>query len=514
MNGAESLIRTLVDCGVDHCFANPGTSEMHLVQAIDGVETMRPVLCLFEGVCTGAADGFARVAGRPAATLLHLGAGFANGGANLHNARRAGTPLLNLIGDHPAHHVPYDAPLTSDIEGLARPFSAWVRTSRCATRLARDGAEAVQATGTPGPAGSGRIATLVVPADCAWGATDGPATPLAAPEPPRVSDACVDGVAERLNAHAALLLDGAALTARGQALAARIAAATGCRVLGTTFPARVEQGPEQPPLTRLPYFPEQITKALADVRTLVLAGAEAPVAFFSYPGTPSDPVPQGCTITRLAHLHDDAVEALERLAAAVDAPARFEANGNARPEPPVGKLDTRGAAAAIAATLPEHAIIAADSGGGGAASGPCQTAAPHLWLSLTGGSIGQGGPAATGAALAAPDRPVLALLGDGGAMYTNQALWTQARENLNVTTVIYNNRKYNILDYEYRRLGVNEVGARAASLFEIGRPDIDWAGLARSLGVPGERAETGEDFTAALERAYATDGPYLIEALI
>ncbi len=246
----------------------------------------------------------------------------------------------------------------------------------------------------------------------------------------------------------------------------------------------------------------------------MLAGAEPPVSFFAYPGEPSDLVPEGCETLRLAHRADDVVAALGGLADALDAPETFERNGTARPELPSGKLDTRAAAAVIAALLPDGAIVAADSGGGGAAAGPCQKAAPHLWLSLTGGSIGQGGPVAVGAALAAPDRPVLALLGDGGAMYTNQAFWTQAREGLDVTTVIFNNRKYNILEHEYRRLGVNEVGPRAADLFDMSRPDIDWAGLATSLGVPGERAETAEDFASALRRGLEADGPYLVEALV
>ncbi len=515
MNGAESLIRTLVDAGVDHCFANPGTSEMHLVQAIDGTTGMRPVLCLFEGVCSGAADGYARMTGRPAVTLLHLGAGFGNATANLHNARRAGSPIINLVGDHARHHVAFDAPLTSDIEGIARPFSAWVRTSRSAMGLARDGADAVTAALTPHPVSTGQIATLAIPVDCAWGEGSGP---VAVPKPQRpatVAGDRIEAVARQLDAQTLIMLDGSGLSAAGQMAAARVAAATGCQVMAVTFPARTEQGPGLPPLARLPYFPEQVIKTLAGVRRIVLAGAEAPVSFFAYPTTPSDLVPDGCEVLRLALLQEDVVTALEELASAMGAPGQPpQLNAVQRPEGSTGALDTRKAAAVIAATLPEQAIVAVDSGGGGAAAGLCQTAAPHTWLNLTGGAIGMGAPLAAGAALACPDRPVLALLGDGGAMYTNQAFWTQAREGLKVGTVIFSNRQYKILEHEYRRLGVNEVGARAASLFDIGGPDINWPALAGSMGVPGCRVETAEDLASAIERGFASDGPFLIEAMI
>jgi acetolactate synthase-1/2/3 large subunit len=516
MNGAESLIRTLTASGVDHCFANPGTSEMHLVQAIDAVPEMRPVLCLFEGVCSGAADGFGRMRGVPAATLLHLGAGLGNAVANLHNARRASSPVLNVVGDHARHHVPYDAPLTSDIEGIARPFSAWVRTARSSTALAGDAAEAVQAACAPAPVGHGRISTLIVPVDCAWGeaAAPAPARPVSART--AVPESAVKAAADALRAageHAVLLLDGPALDAAGQIAATRIAEATGARVLGATFPARVTQGPGLPPLRKLPYFPEAVQKTLAGTRALVLAGAEAPVSFFAYPEVPSDLVPEGCAVQRLAHLHEDVGAALESLADAVDAPAAPSTlNPASRPEIADGALDTRGAAAVIAACLPEDAIVAVDSGAGGAAADPCQSAARHDWLNLTGGSIGMGGPVATGAALACPDRKVLALLGDGGAMYTNQAFWTQARENLDVTTVIFDNRRYNILDFEYRRLGVNEVGARAGSLFDLTGPEIDWVALAGSMGVPATLAETTGDFRTQLDRALATPGPSVVVA--
>ncbi len=517
MNGARALIEALVDAGVEVCFANPGTSEMHLVEAIDQVPRLRPVLCLFEGVCTGAADGYGRMRGTPATTLLHLGAGLGNGIANLHNARRAGTPIVNVVGDHAIHHVAYDAPLTADIEGVARPVSAWVRTSRSAEGLGGDGWDAVTAAMTPRPDPAGRIATLIVPADCAWGDSV-PAVPMARPEPLRpFVPAAVDAASGHLGSHSMLLLDGNALGEAGLAAAARIASATGCRVYSTTFPARVEAGPGLFPVSRLPYFPEQISDVLAPVKTLVLAGAQAPVSFFAYRGQPSALVPEGCRVVRLCHRHEDAAGALAALADAVDAVDAVEhptGTSGERPEVPSGPLSARTVAQALAALVPDRAVMTADSGGGGAAFGPMQHSVRHTWLNLTGGAIGQAGPAAVGAAVACPDRPVFALIGDGAAMYTNQFLWTAAREGLDVTTVIYSNRRYGILDVEYRRLGINQVGARAASLFDLSSPDLDWAAMARAQGVPGVRAETSEAFVAALREAIEEPGPHLIEARV
>ena len=515
MNGAESLIRTLAAHDVTVHFANPGTSEMHLVQAIDAVAECRPVLCLFEGVCTGAADGYARLRGTPAATLLHLGAGLGNGIANLHNCRRAGTPLINVVGDHAIHHVAYDAPLTADIEAVAKPVSAWIRTSRTSEGLALDGIDAVRAALLPRPNPRGGVATLIVPADCAWG--DGRAQPRqpfidALRKPPIHADA-IEQAAKQLNADAMLMIDGNGLTEAGIRAAGRIAAATGCRLFTPTFPARVEAGPELPAVQRLPYFPEQIHDIFASVKTLVLAGGEPPVSFFAYRNQASYLVPSHCDVVRLAHRHEDVEAALMDLADTLDArPA--PAPGGARPALPTGRLSAFGVAQVLAARAPEHSIFATDSGGGGAAGPLLQQSVRHTWLNLTGGSIGDGGPVAVGAAIACPERQVFALLGDGGAMYTNQYLWTAAREGLNIVSVIFNNGQYNILDVEYRRLGVNDVGDKAASLFDLRNPAIDWVRLAASQGVPGERAATCEEFDAALGKALASDGPYLIEAMV
>lgn len=516
MNGAESVLRTLLAHGVDTCFANPGTSEMHLVQAIDSVPEARAVLCLFEGVCTGAADGYGRMKGVPATTLLHLGAGLGNGIANLHNCRRAATPLVNIVGDHAVHHVAYDAPLTSDVEAVAKPVSAWIRTSRTSEGAGLDAADAVRAAMTPNPDPTGGVATLILPADCAWGegrAASKPAGFEAATARSRVPADVIEAAAGEIDARTVLFVDGSGLGERGVVAAGRIAAATGCEVYSPTFPARVEAGPELPLVNRLPYFPEQILELLGGVRKLVLLGGERPVSFFAYPNLPSDLVPSTCRVVRVAHRHEDVEGALEDLAEALDAPAPKLPRGT-RPSSPSGLLNVRGIADSLAARVPHESIVAVDSGGGGAAYPALQRCVRHTWLNLTGGSIGQGGPAAVGAALACPGRQTFALLGDGGAMYTNQFLWTAARENLDLIAVIFSNRQYNILEVEYRRLGVNEIGDRAASLFDLGNPPLDWPALARGQGVPGVKATTCEEFDGALAAALDAGGPHLIEAVL
>ena len=515
MNGAESVVRTLLEYGVDTWFANPGTSEMHLVQALDGAPEARAVLCLFEGVCTGAADGFGRMRGSPAATLLHLGAGLGNGIANLHNCRRAATPLVNVVGDHAVHHAAYEAPLAADVEAVAKPVSAWIRTTRAAEDAGFDAAAAVLAAKAPRPDPLGGVATLILPADCAWGegraAPKSPAFEFAAARP-RVAADVIEAAAPLIDARTVLLVDGDGLSERGVRAAGRIVAKTGCRAFSPTFPARVEAGPDLPLVHRLPYFPEQVIEALAAARRLVLVGAERPVSFFAYPDLPSDLVPDGCATTRVARRHEDVAGALEDLAGALDAGAAKPAAGR-RPQPPAGALNARGIAATLAAWMPHDAIVAVDSGGGGAAFPVLQRCVRHTWLNLAGGAIGQGGPVAVGAAAACPERQTVALLGDGGAMYTNQFLWTAAREGLDLIAVIFANRRYDILEVEYRRLGVNAVGERAARLFDLSRPTLDWVALAQAQGVTAARAATCEEFDAAFGAALSAGGPHLIEAI-
>lgn len=515
MNGAQALIRTLANCGVELCLANPGTSEMHLVEALDGEPRVRSVLALFEGVCSGAADGYGRMTGRPAATLLHLGPGMANGIANFHNARRAGTPMINLVGNHPAYHIGYDAPLTSDIDTLARNFSSWIKSSGTADTLARDGAEAVMASRHTTPGSRGRIASLIIGADAAWGESPGAEMPEPPPQRATVDTGTVQEIARVLaeSEKTVILLEQHGTSRQAMEAAGRISARTGCRLMTHTFPARVESGAGSIRADRMPYFPEQIQKVLEGTRHLILVGGNAPTSFFAYPDTPSRLVPEDCQVHTLARTDEDAVDALQRVAAHLDAentpPNRVEAS---RPERPSGEMSRRHMTQAVAATLPEQAIVATDSGAGAGMFPYCQGANPHTWLSLTGGSIGQGGPAATGAALACPDRPVLALLGDGGATYTIQCLWTQAREGLNVTTVIFANNTYNILNLEYSRLGVEEVGEIAASLFDINRPRMDWVSIASGFGVPGAVADSAESLAELLERGYREPGPFLIQA--
>lgn len=518
MNGAQALIEGLLNAGVDTCFANPGTSEMHMVQAIDGNSDMRAVLCLFEGVCTGAADGYSRMRGRPACTLLHLGAGLGNGIANLHNARRASSPLINVVGDHAAYHGHYDAPLTSDIKDIAQGVSAWVRSAATAEGLGQDAVDAVTAAQAALPEGEGNVATLIVPADCAWGPGH---SVTAQPVERQFQQASADAVAATVQTlqqggdGVMIYLDGNALLEDGVQAVGRIAEQTGARVYSTTFPARVEAGPGLYPINQMPYFPEQVMAEMQGIHTLILAGAKAPVSFFAYPSLPSSLVPEDCKVVRLAHRHQDVAAALIAVADQLGAPAQPAGIvAGQRPELPAGEISTLGVAQSVAALAPENSIVATDSGGGRAAYPAMQQAVRHTWLNLTGGSIGQGGPTAVGAAIACPDRQVFALLGDGGAGYTLQYLWTAARENLNIVSVIYNNGIYNILDVEYRRLGVNSVGERAASLFDLTQPEINWVSLAEGYGVPGQRVTTAEGFNAALQQGIDTDGPYLIEVMV
>jgi acetolactate synthase I/II/III large subunit len=512
VNGAQALIRTLVDSDVDVCFMNPGTSEMHFVAALDAVPEMHSVLGLFEGVATGAADGYARIAGRPAAVLLHLGPGLGNGLANLHNARRARTPVVNIVGDHATYHAKYDAPLQSDIVSIAKGVSGWIRTSTDPDEVAGDAADCVAAA--IGPAG--QVATLILPADVSWSDSTGPVPPRPLPGPTAVDANVVEELAAvlRRGEPTMLLLGGTAMVAPGLEAAARVVAGTGARLLAETFPARAERGAGLPAIDRLAYLAEFAQAQLDGLAHLVLVDAGSPVSFFAYPDKASDLVPEGCAVHVLAGPGDDAVGALAALADAVGAPADVSVQAETRPDRPTGDLNAASMAAAIGALLPEGAIVADEGNTAGLFVPGATAGAPrHDWLCLTGGSIGYGMPVATGAAVAARDRKVLNLQADGSAMYTLQSLWTQAREGLDVTTVICNNSSYAVLNLELSRVGA-EPGPRALEMLDLTRPDLDFTSLARGMGVQAERAETAEDFTAALERALATEGPSLVEAML
>jgi acetolactate synthase-1/2/3 large subunit len=512
MKGAEALLRTLVAGGVEVCFTNPGTSEMQFVAALDRVPAMRAVLTLFEGVATGAADGYARMAGRPAATLLHLGPGLANGLANLHNAMRAGVALVNVVGEHATTHRQYDAPLTSDIAGYARQVSSWVRTTAHVQMIASDTAAAIAAARQP----PGQIATLITPADCTW--LDG-AEPAPVPNPPapaRVTEASIASAAAALRSGkpAMLLLGGAAVLERPLHDAGRIAAGTGARLASTTFFARIGRGAGRVAIERLPYPVDQALAALQGVRHLILVGASPPVAFFAYPTKPSWLAPLDTQIHFLARPEHDLADALARLAEAVDASLEPLAQAHQPLPLPRGALTPQSLSQAVSALLPEHTIVVEEAVTGGLVAWPMTAgAAPHDWLVITGGAIGMGMPLAIGAAIACPDRRVLNLQADGSAAYTLQALWTQAREQLNVTTVIFANRAYRILELEFRQTGAGaEPGPRSQRLLSIGDPNLDWVQLARGMGVPATRVDSAEGFTAALQDALQTPGPGLIEA--
>lgn len=535
--GADSLVQAAAAAGVEVCFANPGTTEMPLVLALERATRLRTVLGLFEGVCTGAADGWARMRSRPAATLLHLGPGLANGLANLHNARRARTPVVNWIGEHPARHLPFDAPLTSDIAALAG-WAGWVRTVNSAREMAAASLAAVQAAVGP----PGRAASLIIPADCQWEpAGEEPA--VAVPEgrwcPPVSATAVAEAAGLLRRGGGALLLGSDALGERGLRAAARVAAATGCGVWVESFPSRWERGRHLPAFSTLPYFPDQARAALAGVTSLVLAGAREPVAFFAYPDQPSPFAPPGATVLALADpdVGEDAALVLEALAEELGAPAtlapRVPVSGLPEPtsaapaagmaparqphfEPTGRPLDPDVLGRAMAALAPEGAIVVNEAATTGFVWSAQHAAAaePHTMLGLTGGSIGQGLPNALGAALACPDRRVIAFQADGSALYTVQALWSMARESVDVTVVVCANRRYRILQVELARAGVEEPGPVARDVTDLTRPVVDWTALAQGFGVPACRAETDLKLDEALRRSLTDPGPRLIEAVL
>ncbi|CAN1567331.1 IlvB Thiamine pyrophosphate-requiring enzymes [acetolactate synthase, pyruvate dehydrogenase (cytochrome), glyoxylate carboligase, phosphonopyruvate decarboxylase] [Rhabdaerophilaceae bacterium] len=519
MNGAESLVRTLVAGGADLCFSNPGTSEMHFVAALDRVEGMQCVLCLFEGVATGAADGWARMTGRPGLTLLHLGPGLGNGLANLHNAKKAGTPIVNIVGEHTTQHLSFDAPLTSDTEAVARPMSHWVHLGRDSCGIAADGAAAVTTALTPSSAGPGQIATLILPADTAWGPGAEPVVPARPPARQRVSEhALGQAVAAIRQGPGTLIFLGAdAVRASMLDLAGAIAAKTGVQIMGRTSLSRLERGAGRVVLPRLPYPIDLSLDALRPFRRIVLIGAPDPVAFFGYPGKPSRLAADGTEIIALADATFDLADTLERLADAVgakraDAPLAPLVRSAL---PTDGRLSAETATIAIAALMPEDAIIVDESITSGRFTGPITAhAPPHDWLQITGGSIGIGPPLALGAAMAAPDRQVINLQADGSAMYTLQALWSQARTRSRVVTVIWSNRSYSILTGELMAVGASNPGRKALDMLSLDNPALDWVALAKGMGVPGLRAETTGAFVRALLAGLAENGPFLIEAVL
>ncbi len=514
MNGAESLINALAEHGVDACFANPGTSEMQLVAALDKQPGIRAVLCLFEGVVTGAADGYGRMADKPALTLLHLGPGFANGIANLHNAQRARSPILNMVGDHAASHLKHDAPLTSDIEGLATPVSRTFQVSESADRLAQTGLNALAASlHYPGS-----ISTFVVPADHAWTDIAPPSYQLPAIQRVSEADTTITEIGDQLKAAAnsCLFLGGRALRAEALHQAGRIAAATGCRLVTETFFARQSRGVGRVPTERLAYFGEAAIEQLAGIDLMVLVGAKAPVSFFAYPDKPSVLAPQSATELTLADAESDALDALTRLADYLGAQDNPDVVSEFAQYPlREGHIDASELGKVIANRLPENAIVC-DEGATNSLGAFLLTAnaAPHDWLTLTGGAIGQGLPLAIGAAIACPDQKIIALEADGSGMYTVQALWTMVREQLDITVVLLNNRSYAILNIELSRVGVEAPGPTALSLLDLSNPDLEWTNIATGMGMRALKVDTVNGLDQAMSEAMVTTGPLLIEVLL
>src|SRR4051812_14713431 len=513
MNGARSLVDTLIASGVDTCFANPGTSEMHFVAALDQSAGIRCVLGLQENVVTGMADGYWRIAGKPACTLLHCGPGLSNGLGNLHNARRARSGIVNIVGDQATYHRPFDPPLTADTEGLARTVSGWLRTSTSAAEVGRDAAAAVQAARTY----PGQIATLMLPANASWdeGGLVAPALPV--PDPAPLDPAAVEQAARVLRAGGGkvlLLLAGAGVQAEGQALAWRIAQATGAKLLADFVNPKLARGRGRLQLERVPYKSELAMAALAPFEHIVLVGAKPPVGFFAYPGLPSIQYRADAQLHVLTRPEQDPVAALRALVETLHAPEVALPDPGPRPQAASGEPTSDKLAQTVAALMPDDAIVSDESVSYGRGFYRNSHAAPpHDWLHLAGGAIGDGLPVATGASIAGRGRRVIGLQADGSAMYSLQALWTQARERLPVTTVLLNNRSYNILVGEYKGVGATP-GPTAMRMLDLGDPDLSWVQLAHGMGVDAARATTMEQCADLMRTSFAKAGPFVIELMV
>ena len=515
MNGAESLIKTLVNHEINVCFANPGTSEMHFVAALDEVEGMRCVLCLFEGVLSGAAGAYALMAGKPASTLLHLGPGLGNALANIHNAKKGHVPMINIIGEHATYHVQYDAPLTSDIKGIAKPVSHWVYTSNSSSEIAKDTAKAIQ------KAGIGKIASLILPADVSWGDNpNGAETAIKKIKLKKVSTKRILEAVDRFRSgkKCMILVGGREITAEQGLILSRINKATGARICTEVFPSKITRGAGTAIIERLPYFAEQATEHIKDIDYLILIGASSPVSFFAYPNTPSTIASENCEQFVFAETDHDIIEALrtleEKLGANDETPDVYPFK---TPPLPSGDLNAQSISMTLAHWIPQNAIVVDEAITTGLFIFPTTaTAKQHDWLNLTGGSIGWGLPAGVGAAIACPNRKVICLEGDGSAMYTIQSLWTMARENLDILVIIFNNKKYSILELEYKKTGARGgiPGSKAASTLAIGNPNIDFVAIAQGMGVSASRATTAAEFNEQVEKAINSKGPHLIDAIV
>ena len=516
MNGADVLCDVLLANGVTVCFANPGTSEMHFVAALDRKPQMRCVLGLFEGVVTGAADGYARMTDRPAATLLHTGPGLANGLANIHNAKRALSPMINIVGDHASYHLALDAPLTSDIESLASPMSNWVRRIEGPADVVAATEAAFRASLSP-PG----IATLILPADAAWGEAHMVSARKVELAQSTVDMGAVQNAAEAIRGapgRAGIIVRGRAARADALAIAGQISAAQDVRLFSEVLVARMERGRGRVAPTRIPYPIDAATALLSDIDVLILVGAKEPVAFFAYPGKPGRLVRDGCEVRSLAAHGEDLKAALEALRdeLGIRSTQQFSAATGFPDEPvPRGKLTDDAIALSVARKLPANAIVCDEAVTSARRYFALSAfAAPHDYMMTTGGSIGGGIPLATGASIACPDRKVINLQADGSGMYTVQGLWTQARENLDVATIVFSNRTYAILHGEMKNVGVGAIGENARRMLDLDQPALDWVSLAKGMGVEAARADTCERFDALLDSTLSRHGPFLIEAVI
>jgi acetolactate synthase I/II/III large subunit len=515
MTGADCLLETLALNQIEVCFMNPGTSEMHFVSALDRATAVRGILCLYEGVCSGAADGYARMKGRPAATLLHLGPGLGNALSNFHNARKARSPIVSIVGEHTREHQKHDAPLSSDISQFARAVSENIRTVESPECLGPAVSEAIAAAIPP----PGRIAMVIVPADISWLEAKTVGAFVQRPQRAMPSHASILDAARLLRSSksAGIILGGSSMSRRALDAAGRLAAATGVRVFADRSAPRLASGRGCFRVEKVPYFPEDASAALGGLTHLILVEAQTPISFFGYPNTPSSPVPETCAVSVLATPEQDGAAALEAVMEECGAQkARLPARDEEPVVPPMeGALTADAIGRTLAALLPESAIVSDEMISLSAAIVPyLMRAAAHVQLTLTGGSIGQGLPVAVGAAVACPDRKVIALEADGSAMYSLQALWTMVRESLDIVTVILANRRYRILDIEMRRTGASTVGARANDMIDIGRPDLDFVSLARGMGVPATRAASAQEFTRQFQAAVSERGPHVIEAVL
>jgi acetolactate synthase-1/2/3 large subunit len=514
MNGAQSLVKTLLASGVDTCFANPGTSEMHFVAALDQIPGMKCVLGLQENVVTGMADGYFRIARKPACTLLHCGPGLANGMGNLHNARRARSGIVNIVGDQATYHRPFDAPLTADTTGMAQTVSQWVRSSTKSSELGRDAAEAVRAARSF----PGQIATLILPADVSWEEGGVMAEQLEVPHPPAIDGNAIETAARILRDHGEetlVLLAGHGVLSEAQQLAWRVARATGAVVMADFMTSHLARGRGRLQLERIPYVMELAIKTLERFKHIVLVNAKGPVGFFGYPGKPSVLYRADAQLHVLSRPDQDPVEALKGLVRVLNAPEASIPDAGPRPEVATGQPTPEGLAQTLAALMPDNAIVSDESVSYGRGFYKFTHNAPaHDWLHLAGGAIGDGMPVATGAAIGAQkQRRVINLQADGSAMYSLQSLWTQAREQLPVTTVMLNNSKYNILIGEYKGVGA-VPGATAMSMLDLGNPNLGWVNLAKGMGVEAARASTLEECADLMKSSFARSGPFLIDLAI